>query len=129
MALAAVLCASFILVLAGEDAVLSKLESTATAGFGLFRLPSSRALSSCRRRWSVRVAVPVSGVGSKAAFGGLGDRLAAAWAMGASDLACAVEAIDVGVSGATDSGNGPDVCGVSARVAAAMKAVWSGFEL
>ena len=48
--------------------------------------------------------------------------------MGASDLACAVEAIDVGVSGATDSGNGPDV-GVRARVVAAMKAMERGIRL
>lgn len=49
--------------------------------------------------------------------------------MGASDLACAVEAIDVGVSGATDSGNDPDAFGVSARVVAAMKGVWSRFDV
>ncbi len=123
--MAAVLCASFILALAGEDVALNKLESTATVGLGLVRLTSSRGLSSCRRRWSARAATPVSGTASKAGLWGFGGRLAAAWAIGASDLAGAVDTIGVGVSGATDFGNG---CGVRGRVVAAMKVVWSGFD-
>jgi hypothetical protein len=66
-------------------------------------------------------AAPVSGGTSNAGRGALGDRLAAAAAMGASDLAWEDEAIEVGVSGATDSGNAPVEVGVSARVVAAME--------
>lgn len=67
-------------------------------------------------------AAPVSSGTARAGRGAFGERLAAAAAMGAKDFACE-EAIDVGVSGATGSGNAPVGVGVSARVVAAMRKV------
>lgn len=66
-------------------------------------------------------AAPVNGGTSNAGRETLGDRLAAAAAMGASDFAWEDEAIEVGVSGATDSGNAPVEVGVSARADVAME--------
>lgn len=65
-------------------------------------------------------AAPVSAGTSKAGRGTLGERPAAAAAMGASEFAWEDEAIDVGVSGATESGSAPVGIGVSALVVAAM---------